>query len=158
MRGWFCPSTNSSHGTIMSHRVQGDDEVQPMQVLQRHNTDHFPPHPRPPPKFKLQLPKTTSQTKRGDEVAGVFFFYFSFRFLFFGAVAFHCQCLKDFSLCVKKNTTKTKTWILKSIHVSPLWKHYTACGCTAAKRRTLCAKFYWFEPSCQTPSSPCNTP
>lgn len=39
---------------------------------------------------------------------GYFFFYFSFLFLLFGAVAFHCQCLKVFSLCVKKTKQKQK--------------------------------------------------
>lgn len=157
MRGWFCPSTIQVTGQSCLTGFKAMTRSSPCKCYKDITLISFPPHPRPPPKFKLQLPKTTSQTKRGDEVAGVFFFFFSFLFLFFGAVAFHCQCLKVFSLCVKKTKQKQKPEYSNPSTCHP-WKHYTACGCTAAKRRTLCAKFYWFEPSCQTPSSPCNTP
>lgn len=133
MRGWFCPSTIQVTGQSCLTGFKAMTRYSPCKCYK--DITLITPAP-PPPKFKLQLPKTTSQTKRGDEVAGVFFFffYFSFLFIFFGAVAFHCQFLKDFSLCVKK-TKQKQTWILKSIHVSTLhglWVH------SSKKTKSVC--------------------
>lgn len=130
-----------------------------MQVLQRHNTDHFPPGPSPP-KFKLQLPKTTPQTKRGDEVAGVFvcFFLLFFSFSLFWGSRFPLSVPEGFQSMCKKKQNKNKPEYSNPSSVTPHRKHYTACGAQQQEDEICVQSFTDLNCPARLPSTPCNTP
>lgn len=107
MRGWFCPSTIQVTGQSCLTGFKAMTRYSPCKCYK--DITLITPAP-PPPKFKLQLPKTTSQTKRGDEVAGVFFFFcflLFFSFSLFWGSCFPLSIPEGFQSMCKKNKTKT---------------------------------------------------
>lgn len=133
MRGWGNLSIHySSHRTMTwRHRVQGDDEVQPMQVLQRQNTDDLPSSP---PKFKLQLTKHLIADKArwwGCRLFCLFCFFFYFFPPFLGQLLSIVNAWR-ISVYVLKNKNKKPEYSNPS-YLSPLQKHYSACGAQQQK-------------------------
>lgn len=117
-----------------------------------------PPRRRRRQNLNSNFQKPHRRRSEAMRLPGYFFFNFSFLFLFFGAVAFHCQCLKDFSLCVKKNTKKTNLNTQIHPRVTPpktlhgLWVH------SSKKTKSVVQSFTDLNRPDKTPSTPCNTP